>query len=239
MPSAGRGALQCDVVSWSAARESSTRSEGGRRGQQFGADFCEDVAEELTLLRAHTESGGTLVASVLGPADSVEAFSCYWRAVRSVVPAAWPPDQYPHHRFANPQPLVATATKAGWESSSLAPVRGRRRIGASFAWEWLSGALPIGLGVAYRTLSDEVMAAVRAEFIRSWVGTQNSSQRRVDSRGAQRGGLVGGGNGVGATRDAAKYQSDECDADEERERRAVPAGKPTDEDASGVAFELQ
>lgn len=107
--------------------------------------FCEDPAEELTRLRAHTELGGTLVASVLGPADSVDAFFLYWQAVRSVVPAAWSPDQYPHHRFADPQPLVAAALNAGWESIHLAPVRGRRRIGAPFAWEWLSGASLSGL----------------------------------------------------------------------------------------------
>ena len=136
--------------------------------------FCEEPAEDLEVLRAHTELGGTLTASVLGSADSVEAFFCYWQAVRSVVPSAWSPDQYPHHRFADPQPLVAAAKQAGWGSIGLSPIGGRRRIGASFAWDWLSGVLPIRLGGTYGTLSDEVMAAVRAEFIRSWGGTRTA-----------------------------------------------------------------
>ena len=140
--------------------------------------FCEEPAQDLSLLRAHTISEGRLAASVLGSAERVEPFWCYWSSVRRIVPDAWPPERYPHHRFADPQTLLAVAQSAGWRSVAIAPVSGRRRLSARFAWEWLNGALPTGVGDGYTTPPDDAMERVRSEFLSSW-----GASRTVASRG--------------------------------------------------------
>ena len=140
--------------------------------------FCEDPSQDLSLLRARTISEGRLAASVLGQAEGVEPFWCYWSAVGRVIPDAWSPERYPHHRFADPQTLVSAAQSAGWRSVAIAPVAGRRRLSARFAWDWLNGALPIGVGAGYATPPDETMQRVRSEFLSSW-----GASRTVVSRG--------------------------------------------------------
>ena len=140
--------------------------------------FCEDPSQDLSLLRARTILEGRLAASVLGPAEGVEPFWCYWSAVNRAIPDAWSPDRYPHHRFADPKTLVATAQSAGWRSVGIAPVRGHRRLSARFAWDWLNGALPIGIGDGYVAPPDDTMQRVRSEFLSSW-----GASRTVVSRG--------------------------------------------------------
>ena len=140
--------------------------------------FCANSSQDLSLLRARTIFEGRLAASVLGSAEGVEPFWCYWSAVRRVVPDAWSPERYPHHRFADPQTLVSAAQSAGWRSVAFAPVRGHRRLSARFAWDWLNGALPIGIGDGYVAPPEDTMQRVRSEFLSSW-----GASRTVVSRG--------------------------------------------------------
>ena len=140
--------------------------------------FCPAPMDDLRVLRAHTISGGSLAASVLGAAEDVEAFWCYWSAVRAVVPSAWHPAAYPHHRFADPERLRCDASSAGWEESAITGVTARRRLSSGHAWKWLNGALPVGAGPGYIELDEPIRERIRTQFEARWGPT-----RTVTSRG--------------------------------------------------------
>ena len=140
--------------------------------------FCPTPTDDLLELRAHTISGGSLVVSVLGASEEIEAFWCYWSAVRSVVSSAWHPAVYPHHRFADPERLRWDATAAGWEEAAISCVTGRRRLSSAQAWKWLNGALPVGDGPGYIELDATVRERIRTEFETRW-----GPKRTVRSRG--------------------------------------------------------
>ncbi len=130
--------------------------------------FCPDPVTDLAALRRHTRPAGVLAISVLGAAPSVEPFHRYWSAVSAVVGDAWPPERYPHHRFATAESLQQVAEQAGWKDITVSAVRGTRRLGASFAWEWLNGVLPVGVGNGYVALSADARQSVRQQFCSRW-----------------------------------------------------------------------
>ena len=130
--------------------------------------FCADAAVDLAHIRRVTAADGLLVATTLGAAVDVTPFHRFWSATQVVIPHAWMPTRYPHHRFGDVGVFVDVITAGGWVVRSVHPVRGVRRISATNAWTWLSSALPVGVGDGYRTLLDHERAAVRAEFLRRW-----------------------------------------------------------------------
>ena len=132
--------------------------------------FCPDPVADLGALRRHTRPGGALAISVLGAAPGVEPFHRYWSAVGAVVSDAWAPERYTHHCFATAEFLQHVAERAGWTDVTVSAVVGARRLGASFAWEWLNGVLPIGVGAGYTELSVDDRRAVRCQFTSRWGG---------------------------------------------------------------------
>ena len=132
--------------------------------------FCPDPVADLVALRGHTRPGGALAISVLGGARGVEPFHRYWSAVGAVVDDAWAPERYPHHRFATAESLRHVAEQAGWTNVTVSAVSGARRLGASFAWEWLNGVLPVGVGAGYIELSAPARRAVECQFSSVWGG---------------------------------------------------------------------
>lgn len=132
--------------------------------------FCPDPVADLGALRRHTRPGGALAISVLGAAPGVEPFHRYWSAVGAVVGDAWAPGRYPHHCFATAELLQQVTEQAGWTDVTVRAVMGARRLGAAFAWEWLNGVLPVGVGAGYTELSPDDRRAVRCQFASRWGG---------------------------------------------------------------------
>lgn len=130
--------------------------------------FCTDAAGDLAHIRQLTARGGTLVATTLGAVDEVTPFHRFWSATEAVIPEAWEPVGYPHHRFGKADAFVDEITRGGWSVRSVHPVRAVRRISGRNAWTWLSSVLPVGVGAGYRSMSDDERASVRAEFLDRW-----------------------------------------------------------------------
>ena len=95
---------------------------------------------------------------VLGVASAMEAFHAFWSAARSVFPGALLPDQYPHHRFADPTELVSMCVDCGWQDVEVVGVNTVRSVSAQDAWAWLFPSLPIRLQDG-----TDVSAAARSE----------------------------------------------------------------------------
>lgn len=147
-------------------------------GSSLSLMFCNDPVGDLSILRTHTVPAGSVAIAVLGGANEVEPFWRYWSATQRIVPSAWQPDDYPHHRFADPEVFRRTVAAAGWRETAMAPVVGRRRMTAANAWEWLHGALPVGMGTTYGQIPADIVDSVRAEFVGEW-----GAVRTVTSRG--------------------------------------------------------
>ena len=130
--------------------------------------FCADAAGDLARIRACSASAATLVVTSLGTVEDVTPFHRFWSAARAIVPDAWEPNRYPHHRFGCVDALVAVVEQGGWTLRSQHRVRAVRRISGINAWSWLSSVLPVGVGDAYRGLLVDERDAVRREFLRQW-----------------------------------------------------------------------
>lgn len=125
--------------------------------------FCPDPHDTLRRLHDVVRPGGVLAACVLGAADRVQPFHHYWSAVRAVRADAWEPEQYPHHRLARSVGSVAAA--AGWHDVVEHTIEVRQRMEPTDAWDWLRGALPVGLGDSYGQLDAEEISQVRECFL--------------------------------------------------------------------------
>jgi SAM-dependent methyltransferase len=130
--------------------------------------FCPDAAGDLARIRARTSPTGKLVVTTLGRVEHVTPFHRFWSAAGAVIPDAWEPTRYPHHRFGASDVFIAEVESGGWTVQSVHPVRAVRRISGARAWTWLSSVLPVGVGDAYRPLSDLERHAVRSAFLRDW-----------------------------------------------------------------------
>ncbi len=130
--------------------------------------FCPDAAGDLARVRRLTAASGTLVVTTLGAVADVTPFHRFWSATESVIPGAWEPTRYPHHRFGEVDSFVDEITSGGWKVRSAQAVRGVRRISATNAWSWLSSVLPVGVGDAYRAMREDERAAARSEFLGRW-----------------------------------------------------------------------
>ena len=130
--------------------------------------FCSDASGDLAAIRERTSPPGTLVVTTLGAAEEVTPFHRFWSATRAVLPDAWEPSRYPHHRFGRADELGAVLEQGGWTIESRHRVRAVRLISALGAWTWLSSVLPVGIEDGYRALIDAEFEAVRAEFLRRW-----------------------------------------------------------------------
>lgn len=130
--------------------------------------FCPDAAGDLAHLRKRTSASGVLMATTLGPAEEVTPFFRFWSAAREVMPDAWEPSRYPHHRFGNPEVFTAEIAAGGWRIRSVHRVRAVRRITVENAWTWLSSVLPIGVGEGYRPMSEDERDAVHDRFVGRW-----------------------------------------------------------------------
>ena len=130
--------------------------------------FCPDASGDLAVIRERTSSTGTLVVTTLGAAEDVSPFYRFWTAVSAVLPNAWEPGRYPHHRFGHVDALGGVLEQGGWTVESRHRVRAVRRISADHAWTWLSSVLPVGIDGDYRALVGAEFEAVRAEFMRRW-----------------------------------------------------------------------
>ncbi len=123
--------------------------------------FCADAQATLANLR---RAAPRLLLTVLGAAGDVEPFHRYWSAAADVVPHAWPPDRYVHHRFGANGSLRSAAQAAGWRRVSVAAIRVVTSISPDAAWEWLHSALPVGIGEGYGQLTTEQAVDVRQRF---------------------------------------------------------------------------
>ncbi len=130
--------------------------------------FCNNAAGDLAHIRQLTGRGGTLVATTLGAATDVTPFHRFWTITKIVIPGAWEPSGYPHHRFGEADDFVDEIGRGGWTVRSVHSVRAVRRISGLNAWTWLSSVLPVGVGAGYRSMSDDERASVRAEFLDRW-----------------------------------------------------------------------
>ncbi len=130
--------------------------------------FCPDAAGDLGALREAARPGAALVITTLGTAESVTPFHRFWSSVQAVVPGAWSPKRYPHHRFGTRSDFVGAVEAGGWAIEVVRPVRAVRRISATGAWAWLSAVLPVGTGDSYRSLSDGERADVERDFLGQW-----------------------------------------------------------------------
>ncbi len=130
--------------------------------------FCPDAAADLAYIRQLTAGGGTLVATTLGEVADVTPFHRFWSATKTVIPDAWEPSDYPHHRFGDADVFVDEITRGGWTVRSVHAVRAVRRISGPNAWTWLSSVLPVGVGDDYRSMTDDERAGVRTEFLDRW-----------------------------------------------------------------------
>ena len=128
--------------------------------------FCPDAAGDLAHIRQFT--AGNLVATTLGEVADVTPFHRFWSATKTVIPEAWEPSDYPHHRFGDADAFVDEITRGGWTVRSVHEVHAVRRISAPNAWTWLSSVLPVGVGDGYRSMSDDERACVRTEFLDRW-----------------------------------------------------------------------
>jgi hypothetical protein len=106
-----------------------------------------------------------LLATALGAAEQVEPFHRYWSAVHDQVDDAWQPHQYPHHRFADPERLVADAQAAGWYDIRVVPVVTVRRLRPDAAWRWVRRALPVGRVDGYGEIDSNDVEHVRRRFL--------------------------------------------------------------------------
>lgn len=125
--------------------------------------FCPDPQDTLRQLHRIVRPGGVLAVCVLDAADRVQPFHAYWTAVRSVRADAWRPEQYPHHRLAGVAGEQAAA--AGWQVVVERTAALRQVMDPADAWEWLHGALPVGLGDAYGQLEADDAVRVRQCFL--------------------------------------------------------------------------
>jgi trans-aconitate methyltransferase len=125
--------------------------------------FCPDPLDTMRRLRRTVGDGGVLAASVLGRADEVQPFHAYWTAVRSVRGDAWSPERYPHHRLAGTVGQLAAA--AGWKVVEERTAVIRQVIDPVDAWDWLHGALPVGLGDSYGQLDAGEIDRVQESFL--------------------------------------------------------------------------
>jgi hypothetical protein len=124
--------------------------------------FCPSPEATLANLR---RVAPRLALTVLGPARAVEPFCRYWGAVAEVVDDAWPPDRYPHHRFAARSALGAAARGAGWRRVRVEQIEVSTTVDPVAAWDWLHNALPVGVGEAYAKLDAGQLDAVRQRFV--------------------------------------------------------------------------
>jgi trans-aconitate methyltransferase len=135
--------------------------------------FCPDPVDDLRTILRFCQPGAPLSLSVLGPAESVQPFHLYWSAFADEISNGWPPEQYVHHRFADPQTLVDAAIEAGWTNPAVTAVHGYRQIEGQQAWEWLRRALPVGAGDGYcQTLDDESVGRAKVRFLKRWAGAR-------------------------------------------------------------------
>jgi hypothetical protein len=80
----------------------------------------------------------------LADAASMVPFHLWWQATVDVLgPDALAPDDYPHHRFGDPSPLVDQAQQCGWSPQGLELIDTVRTVDHDTLWAWLSGSLPI------------------------------------------------------------------------------------------------
>lgn len=129
--------------------------------------FCPDPALTVGKLLGVTRPGGQMALCVLGSAEQVQPFHTYWSIVADVVPDAWLPHRYPHHQFDDPRKLAVLLSDAGWKDCCVEPVETHLDIGADDAWQWLSGALPIGVGDRYTAIEPAQRERVRTQFLRT------------------------------------------------------------------------
>lgn len=130
--------------------------------------FCAEAAGDLAVIRDCASSTATLVATTLGSVADVTPFHRFWSAAHNVIPDAWEPGRYPHHRFGAAETFTALVEQGGWTVQSIHRVRAVRRISAAGAWTWLSSVLPVGVGEGYRPLSDDEYGAIRTSFVARW-----------------------------------------------------------------------
>jgi hypothetical protein len=85
-----------------------------------------------------------MVVVTLAEASAMVPFAAWWAAAAVVLgDDALPAERYPHHRFADPGPLVDAAERCGWRSTTVELIDTVRTIDADELWTWLSGSLPM------------------------------------------------------------------------------------------------
>ncbi len=134
--------------------------------------FCPEPHTDLRRLHQACHSGAVLSLSALGRAEDVQPFHFFWSAYHEEC-GAWEPARYVHHRFGDPETLIAAAVDAGWTNAQVSAVTGYRQIDGREAWEWLANALPVGLGDAYVTSIDpQVREGAQRRFLKRWAGAR-------------------------------------------------------------------
>ena len=134
---------------------------------QLAFMFVGDSGDELRRLRLLAASDATVCITVLGDPDGVVPFSAYWRAAASVIDGLAAPEQYPHVRFANPDPLAAAITASGWSVPIVSTIECWRELDAEDLWHWVSGALPLRRsdGTSVAGVSPTVQHAIREQLL--------------------------------------------------------------------------
>jgi SAM-dependent methyltransferase len=142
--------------------------------------FCEDPTVTLRQLASATAPDGRLALTVLGPTGTVAPFDTYWSAVADVIPMAWTPDRYPHHRCADAAQLARWAADAGWCDVTVSTISTHEDRSAEAAWEWLSESLPVGVGEWYGPLAAcpsgvdaATIGEIRARWAAMWADEPN------------------------------------------------------------------
>ncbi|GAC1335482.1 MAG: hypothetical protein NVSMB22_28090 [Chloroflexota bacterium] len=135
---------------------------------QLSLVFVSDAAAELAILRRITRPEGHLAVIVLREAAHVVPFFAYWSAVRQVLPQAIAPEEYPHHRFANPVTFRLMAEEAGWVDVHIKPLVSERVCTEASLWRWLSTTLPVRLNTGETvdvTIDPQVVTAIRRGLV--------------------------------------------------------------------------
>lgn len=133
-------------------------------GSQFGIMLFPDRQRGLEELSRVTKPGGQAMMVVFGPAQRVEGFGYFFRAIQSTVPAFTPRSDSPLFSLQDPDQLNQEMAEAGLRDIRVETANyGMEVESASHLWDMLTSAAP-PIGALVAELSEEKKAEARASL---------------------------------------------------------------------------